>query len=313
MKGTVLRGMNNIFSIRHEAGLFECRIKGKVLHGRRDAYNPLAPGDEVEFEPEPGSEKRGYISSRIERRNGFYRWNKKRRAVQIIAANIDLCICLLSTKSPPFRPRFADRVGIMAELESIPFMPVCNKIDQGIGDETKARLDAFQEGGYEYLLCSAETGEGIEELTSVLKGKRSMFIGQSGVGKTTILNMLIPGLDQKTADISSKYNRGKHTTVFSALFSTGSFEIIDTPGIREIEVCGIDSIELDRYFPEFGPFYRQCRFPSCLHDEEPDCAVRAAVEEGVIHPDRYESYLRILFDLQETERNTYGSAYPRTP
>jgi len=312
MKGTILRGMNNIFTVQSEAELVECRIKGKVLHGRRDAYNPLAPGDEVDFDFEPGSAGRGYILSRFERTNGFYRWNKKRRAVQIIAANIDLCVCLLSTKSPPFRPRFADRVGIMAELESIPFMPVCNKTDLGITGETKKRLNAFQRAGYEYLLCSAETGGGLRKLRAALEGKRTMFIGQSGVGKTTLLNILIPGLDQKTADISSKYNRGKHTTVFSSLFAAENFEIVDTPGIREIEVCGIGSPELDRYFPEFRPFSGRCRFPSCLHDEEPECAVRAAVEEGEIYPDRYESYLRILFDLQNTERANYGPAYPRT-
>ena len=128
----------------------------------------------------------------------------------------------------------------------------------------------------------------------MLKGKRVLFIGQSGVGKSTIINRIIPDVQQKTADISRKYNRGKHTTVYSVLFQHGDFHIIDTPGIREIEVWGVEQNEIASYFRDFRPFLGTCRFPSCLHISEPDCAVKEAVEAGAINRDRYESYLRIV-------------------
>ena len=311
MTGTVYWGVNNIYSVATDTGELECRIKGKILAGPREFYNPIAPGDRVEIEPEEGPGSKGSILSRYERDNAFYRWNKKRRAPQIFAANIDLCVCVVSPVSPPFRPRFIDRVGIMADKERIPMMIFCNKSDQKIDADVKHRLDVMDYAGYPSLTGSALTGSGIRKLKKEISGKRTLFIGQSGVGKSTLINRLIPDAEQKTSELSQKYNRGKHTTVFSLMFSHGGYQIIDTPGIREIELWGIGTEELDSCFRDFHPFLGKCRYPSCRHRNEPDCAVTEAMEQGAVNRDRYESYVRILADLEYMEKSGYGQAYGR--
>ncbi len=312
MTGTVLWGVNNIYTVRTDDRELECRIKGKVLPGTREFYNPLAPGDRVEVGEDEVTAGKGVIVSRLPRRNSFHRWNKKRRAPQIFAANIDLCVCITSPESPPFRPRFIDRVGIMADKEAILVLVFCNKSDQGIGPEVKHRLDVLDYAGYPYFTGSAKNGAGIRKLVKFMGGKRVLFIGQSGVGKSTIINRILPEAEQKTAAISKKYNRGKHTTVFSVLFDHDDFEIIDTPGIREIEIWGISSVELNSYFSDFAPFRGKCRYPSCIHVSEPDCMVKEAVKNGGINTDRYESYRRILSDLEYLEKSGDGSSYTGT-
>ena len=302
MTGTVLWGVNNIYAVRTSSGQIECRIKGKILSGEEKAYNPLAPGDYVEIEVEKGDEAKGMIIRRNTRKNRFARWNKKRQAPQVIAANIDGCFCITSPESPPFRPRFIDRVTVTAAGAAIPVTVVCNKADQQIPGQVHSRLSSYGEAGYAVVYSSAVTGAGMEEIFSMLAGRRVLFLGQSGVGKSTMINFLIPGLQRKTADISSKYNRGKHTTVYSELLEGEGFELIDTPGIREIELFEIQAQDLGHYFPDIVPYLGSCRFPSCRHVHEPDCGVKQALEEGKIHHDRYESYCRMLADIEEKEQ-----------
>jgi len=276
-------------------------LKGKILHGKRDAYNPLAPGDSVEVEIDGKNPSASMILSRNTRKNGFTRWNKKRSSPQIIAANIDACFCITSPERPPFRPRFIDRVMVMAATTEIPVTVVCNKSDQTFTEQILERLAVYEEIGYPVLFCSAINSNGIEDIRHGIEGKRVLFIGQSGVGKSTLLNALMPGALQKTAQVSDKHNRGKHTTVYSILLNTADFEIIDTPGIREIEIYGMEPTDLDHYFPEMDTYAGGCRYMSCTHDEEPGCAVKNGVEEGIIHPDRYESYIRMLYDIKMRE------------
>ncbi len=305
MTGTVLWGVNNIYSVAVGENDIECRIKGKVLEGIGNAYNPLAPGDGVEVKIDETDRSRGLILKRHDRNNSFARWNKKKQAPQVIAADIDLCYCITSPDEPPFRPRFIDRVGVMAGISGIPVTVVCNKADLPIPEVIRKRLKAYTDIGFGLRFCCALTGEGIEDLQESMTGKRALFVGQSGVGKTTIINALVPGLARKTGEISAKYNRGKHTTVFSELLRTSAYEIIDTPGIREIEVFGINKHDVMAYFPDLFPFKDDCRYPSCLHIDEPGCCVKTAVAEVKIHPDRYESYVRIVHDLAMKER-IYG-------
>lgn len=306
MTGLILYGINNIYTVHSDVGRRECRFKGKKLKDTRGEYSPLAPGDRVEWEEDPGHAGKGMILSRLPRENAFSRWNKKRNAPQTMAANIDLLVCLTSPVSPPFRPRFIDRVLLLAE-DHFPAMVVVNKADQGSPEEVEACLEIYRSIGYPVMTVSAHTGQGIRELTEKLEGKRCAVVGQSGVGKSTLLNTLDPEFNLRVGEVSEKYNRGKHTTNYGIMLPWRGGWIIDTPGIREIHVHGVESRELAHFMPEFRPLIETCQMPSCVHITEPNCAVKAAVEEGRIHPERYESYQRMYYGLKELEEeNPYG-------
>ena len=302
--GTVLYGANNIFSIRPSpsAQPVECRIKGKILRNAEGDYNPLAPGDTVSFL------HGGVLLERGPRKNVLLRWNKKGRAAQAIAANVDLLVCVSSPASPPFRPRFLDRLLIAAALAEIPALICMNKTDQALTRDIQARLDDFAARGIPVLRTCLKDGikfgEGEAALRQALYGKRVVFVGQSGVGKTSLLNALA-GENRKTGELSEKYNRGRHTTVLAFLAAWKEGEIIDTPGVREFEICGTDTDSLRFLFSEFTPFEGECRLSDCSHTHEPDCAVRAAAEEGRIFADRYESYLRIYDELLLRKRRSH--------
>jgi ribosome biogenesis GTPase len=213
-----------------------------------------------------------------------------------------LLLCFTSVKNPPFRPRFLDRVIIAAELGGVKPIIVVNKTDLGIDDETQDRLNYYREMNLEVFSCSAHTGEGLSELNERMGGSRSAVFGQSGVGKSTLLNAIEPGISLKTAELSGKYDRGKHTTNYSIMIDraregASRGQIIDTPGIRQLFLWGIEKEELGHYYPEMEPYWRNCKFNGCSHRTEPGCMVREALEEGKIHPDRYESYLRTYEDL----------------
>lgn len=301
MKGTVLFGMNNIFNVLPLDGdkPYECRIKGKILKDAVGAYNPLASGDIVEFEIDENHAGKGMILSRDERLNYFSRWNKKRKAPQTLAANLDLLICVSSPESPPFRPRFIDRALISAERGGVKSLIVMNKIDQNVNETVLDRLDNYKKLGIEVFFCSAETGEGMEELKNRVKDQKVAFVGQSGVGKSTILNWIEPAINQRTAEISRKYSRGKHTTCYSILVDiSGRGKIIDTPGVRELLLYDIEELELQEYFPEMEEYFGACNFNSCTHIHEPGCKILEALKEGKIHADRYESYQRIMDELK---------------
>ena len=301
--GTVLKGINNIFSVRTDLGIIECRIKGKILRGDQKEYNPLAPGDRVTLETDGMEQTKGRILDRMERDSVFYRWNKKRNAPQYIAANIDTVVCIASPLRPAFRPRFLDRVSVISAMQELPLIIVLNKSDQGIPPEVAERMDVYTSIGIDTVMCSAKTGTNIDNVIRKIRGMTAVFIGQSGVGKSSLLNILSPGYRQRTGKVSEKHNRGIHTTCYSVLIPClHEIDVIDTPGIREIEVQGIPPEELDHYFPEFLPFIGSCDFQPCSHLHEPGCAVREKVDDGSIHQDRYESYARIFSSLDSTRR-----------
>ncbi len=305
MKGLVLWGVNNIFSVKGEEDgkVRECRIKGKRLDfADGNFYNPLSPGDRVEFEDQ--GEGRGLLLSREPRKNYFARWNRKGKALQTLAANMKRLYCIVSPQSPPFRPRFLDRALILADQGALPVSIILNKSDQAQEGWVEERLTYFQKSlGIPLWRISCKTGEGIEALRQEVKGGIVSFAGQSGVGKSTLLNILIPGADQKTRSVSQKMDRGRHTTNLAIMIPQPQRGyIIDTPGIRELLLWGLNSRELAGRLPDFAPLLGKCGFKGCRHRVEPDCQIRQSVKEGKIHPDRYESYLRMMDELIEMER-----------
>jgi len=308
--GLVLRGSRNIFTVRpntEQSGqhAIECRIKGKVLKISEDHYNPIAPGDLVKIEINPAQPGTGMIVGLEERKNFFSRFNQKGNCPQLLAANVDMVLCMTSRQSPPFRPRFLDRVLLQADSAGIQAAIVCNKIDLDGDDYTDDRLDAderledFTRIGFEVAFISTKTGEGLDDLRHRLEGKRSVLIGQSGVGKSSLINALMPEINLRTGTINEKYDRGNHTTTLSAMVEIDSGTwIIDTPGIRRFIPNGVGADELILNMREFAPLAGKCSYGlSCSHRSEPGCKIMEAVSAGVIHEDRYNSFLRIHDEL----------------
>jgi ribosome biogenesis GTPase len=294
MQGIIVKGSKNLFTVK-PAGTdegtewFECRLKGKVLKGDERAYNPLAPGDVVQFSPDTC-----LIESRLPRRNKFSRWNEKGRSSQTLAANIDLVLCVTSPASPPFRPRFIDRVLIQSGAENIAAAIVLNKSDLLLEEPDADRLGNFEKIGVPVLRLSAKTGAGFPAFEDRLAGQTALLVGQSGVGKTSILNRLFPGCNGKTGALNRKFDRGNHTTVMPVLYEHERYTVIDSPGLRQFIPDGICGADIALYMEDIAPFAAQCAFgASCTHTSEPGCAVIDAVNNGLIHKDRYESFLRL--------------------
>jgi len=324
LRGLVIRGSRNIMTVRidSEGGQteLECRIKGKVLKGQENLYNPIAPGDWVVVEREPNSSA-AMILSVEERKNIFSRFNQKGSASQLLAANVDLALCVCTPSSPPFRPRFLDRVLLQADIAGIDSIVICNKIDIEYDDiDVDERLEEYCRIGYKVLYVSAKTGEGISELRKEIAGKTCVLSGQSGVGKSSIINALQPGLDIREGELNEKYDRGVHTTTMSIMFElTDGTKIIDTPGVRRFIPDGIQSSEVISYLREFAPLAGKCSFGmSCSHKTAPTaeragasegsravrgCKIMEAVHAGIIHEDRYDSFLRICDDLDGKEND----------
>jgi len=319
-RGLVISSSRNIMTVRvnTEEGFeeLECRIKGKVLKDQIEVYNPTAPGDMVIVERQKNSDsaqaaQRAMILSVEPRKNLFSRFNQKGEASQLLAANIDIVLCVCTPASPPFRPRFIDRVLLQADIAGIGAYVICNKIDIEYNDiDIDERLEEYVRTGYRLLNVSAKTGEGIEELRGIISGKTSVMTGQSGVGKSSIINALQPGLDLKEGRMNEKYDRGNHTTTMSVMFELTNLSnparIIDTPGVRRFIPDGIKSGDVINYMREFSPLAGKCSFGlSCSHRTERGCKIMEAVHAGVIHEDRYESFLRIIDDLKDKENDEY--------
>jgi ribosome biogenesis GTPase / thiamine phosphate phosphatase len=300
LKGLVIRGSHNVMVVKVENLELECRIKGKVLKGGEKFYNPLAPGDIVVIERQKNTNK-ALILSVEKRRNFFSRFNQKGGASQLLAANVDLVLCICTPDSPPFRPRFIDRVLLQADFAGIDSIIIVNKIDLDPDDpDVNERLEDFKRIGYKILNVSAKTGEGLDELRRQIAGKTSALTGQSGVGKSSLINALQPGLDIKEGELNEKYNRGIHTTTMSYMIELAdNTRLIDTPGVRLFIPDGIEKDDIINHMREFAPLAGKCSFGiSCSHVTEPGCKILEAVSAGVIHEDRYESYLRIRDSLE---------------
>lgn len=298
MQGLVTKSTGSWYQVQTPNGRrYDCRIKGKFRIKGLTTTNPVAVGDKVDFELEPEQEQ-GVITKLYERRNYIIRKSiNLSKQAQIIAANLDQAYLVVTLASPRTSLGFIDRFLVTAEAYDIPACLVFNKLDmfseQGL--EILAEYKAIYESlGYPCYEVSALKGTNIPALKERLKDKITLFSGHSGVGKSSLMNAILPDLDLRTMEVSEWSDKGMHTTTFAEMYDLpGGGSIIDTPGIRELGVIDIEQQELSHFFPEMRSRLNQCRFNNCRHINEPGCAVLEAVEEGDIEPSRYESYLSI--------------------
>ncbi len=306
MKGTVYKSTGSWYTVKSKNGdFYECKIKGKFRLGGIKSTNPVAVGDTVEFEVETkGDETIGIINKIDERDNYIIRKSVNlSKQTHIIAANIDVAFLLVTLNNPPTFTTFIDRFLVTAEAYHIKVVILFNKIDVYNEEETleiKFLAALYRNIDYECVGISAETGKNVDKVKALMKDKTAMFSGHSGVGKSTLVNALQNGLNLKTAIISEQHKQGQHTTTFAEMYDLAfGARIIDTPGIKGFGVVEIDKEELGNYFPEFFELKSKCKFNNCLHVEEPQCAIKEALEDEKIAWSRYKSYLQILEGEEE--------------
>jgi ribosome biogenesis GTPase len=303
MRGTVYKSTGSWYTVKSDEGdFYDCRIKGKFRIKGITSTNPVAVGDEVVFDLEQnGDETVGIITKIEERKNYIIRKSVNlSKQVHIIAANLDQAFLLVTLNNPTTYTAFIDRFLVTAEAYDIPAILLFNKLDSYNQDEM-AEVDylmqLYKNIGYEVIGISAKNGEGVELVKKKMAGKTSLVSGNSGVGKSTLVNALEPGLQLKTSKISEQHLQGQHTTTFAEMYDL-SFDarIIDTPGIKGFGVVLMEKDELGDYFPEFFELKSKCKFNNCLHLEEPKCAVKEALENNEIAWNRYRSYVQMLED-----------------
>ncbi len=304
MKGLVIKNTGSWYTVLTDDGpTVDCKIKGNFrLRGIRST-NPVAVGDRVEI-------KDGFIIEIEDRRNYIIRKSiNLSKQSHILAANVDQALLLVTVSKPETSTTFIDRFLASAEAYRVPVILIFNKTDLLSDDELhyqQMMIQLYETVGYECRAISAETGEGVEELLPLLDGKITLLSGNSGVGKSTLINCIIPEANQRVAEISDAHNTGMHTTTFSEMLPLGKGWLIDTPGIKGFGTFDMEKEELTSYFKEIFEFSKQCRFSDCTHTHEPGCAVIKAVEEHYIAQSRYQSYLSMLEDKDE---NKYREAF----
>lgn len=310
--GVVIKSTGSWYRVRSDSGeVLDCRIRGKLrLKGLRTT-NPVAVGDHVRVEAVDGD---GVITAIEPRRNYIVRKSVNlSKAAHILAANIDQALLVVTLKEPPTLPAFIDRYLVTAEAYHIPAVLVFNKMDLYDAselDEVESFMDIYRDIGYPCLAVSAETQSGLGALKDQLRGRVSLLSGHSGVGKSTLINAIDPSLDLKTRQISEAHQTGQHTTTFAEMHPLSiSGYIIDTPGIKGFGLVDFDKNEIAERFPEMRERMGACKFHNCVHVDEPNCAVKEAVETGEIAWSRYESYLKLYFNASDDEsyrKNIYG-------
>ena len=301
MHGLVIKNTGSWYVVKTDEGAeINCKIKGNFrLKGIRTT-NPIAVGDLVTILP--NADGKAFITGIDTRKNYIIRRSSNlSKEAHIIAANVDQALLIVTLAHPVTSTTFVDRFLATAEAYRIPAVIVVNKIDLLCEDEDKEYLEAwsylYRSIGYEVLEVSAETGEGLEKLNALLNGKTTLLSGNSGVGKSTIINRIMPELHLRTAEISTTHDTGMHTTTFSEMFPLphGGY-LIDTPGVKGFGTIDFDRHEVAHFFPEIFEIAQDCRFGNCTHTHEPGCAVLDALEEARIAQSRYNSYLSILED-----------------
>jgi len=298
MQGLVTKSTGSWYQVLDQQGnQYECRIKGKFRTLGIKTTNPIAVEDLVKFELEEGQQS-AIITELIPRKNYIIRRSVNlSKQTQIIGANLDQAFLVVTLASPATSTGFIDRFLVTSEAYSIPAMLVFNKLDlfseQGL-EILQEYIDIYENLGYPCYTVSALEGSNIEELKEILKDKITLVSGHSGVGKSTLINSLIPGSTLKTGVISESSDKGKHTTTFAEMLNLPfGGKLIDTPGIRELGIVDIEPQELSHYFPEMRKLMNQCKYNNCRHINEPGCVVLQAVASGEIEASRYESYLSI--------------------
>ena len=291
MQGKIIKGIAGFYYVHVvESGLYECKAKGVF---RKEKIKPLV-GDMVEIDVLDESEKKGNIVDILPRKNEL---------IRPAVANIDQALVVLAVTKPKPHFNLLDRFLIMMESKDIPVILCFNKKDIATEPEIQKLKDIYETCGYQMIFTSAIEEENVSQLKELLKGKTTAIAGPSGVGKSSLINILQPDAKMETGSISEKIERGKHTTRHSELiWIEDDTYIMDTPGFSSLYTNDFEKEELKFYFTEFSPFEGQCRFQGCDHVHEPGCAVKDALEEGKIHPVRYENYLEMYQELKEKRR-----------
>lgn len=305
MKGLVIKNTGSWYTVQTDDGqLLDCKVKGNFrLRGIRST-NPVAVGDRVCVSEE------NFITEIEDRRNYIIRKSiNLSRQSHIIAANVDQALLVITVSRPQTNTTFIDRFLASAEAYRVPVVLIFNKTDLLDDDEKHYQqmlIHLYETVGYECRAISSETGDGVDALMPMLENKITLLSGNSGVGKSTLINRLVPNVNLRTAEISDAHQMGQHTTTFSEMIPFEGGWLIDTPGIKGFGTFDIEPEELTGYFREIFRFSKDCRFSNCTHTHEPGCAVLQALEDHYIAQSRYQSYLSMLNDKDE---NKYREAY----
>lgn len=306
MKGLVLKSTGSLYSVKSESGnIYQCSIKGKLRTLDLKSTNPIAVGDNVTVELI--NEKDGVIKDILDRKNYIIRKSSNlSKQSHIIAANIDEALLIVTLVFPETSLEFIDRFLVAAEAYQIPVTIVLNKIDlyeSTLKEYIEKIHQIYEPIGYKVIEVSALTGKNINELKSHISNKVTVLAGNSGVGKSTLINSMYTNYEMKTGAISEYHLKGKHTTTFAEMVETqDNGYIIDTPGIKGFGIINIEREEIYHFFPEIFNSSQSCQYNNCLHIDEPNCAVKKAVEEGFISESRYISYRSIMDDQEKKYR-----------
>ncbi len=308
MRGVVIKSTGSHYAVRNgEGAVITCRIKGKLRLDDIKSTNPVAVGDLVNYEIDEETEGEGVIYEILPRRNYVVRKaTNLSKQTQILASNVDQAILVVTINYPVTTATFIDRFLVTAEAYDVPVIIVFNKLDRYDTrhlEDLWAFKQIYVDMGYDVIEISAKEEIGLSQVKERLTGKISVIAGHSGVGKSTLINKIEPGLNLRTSEISESNNTGRHTTTYAEMhaFSFGGY-IIDTPGIRGFGIADIEKAEISHYFRDIFLYSKNCQYHNCTHTHEANCAVKDAVEEGQIARSRYQSYLNIFGDDGERYR-----------
>lgn len=305
MKATVYKSTGSWYIVKDESGrTFNARMKGVMKLDDITSTNPVAVGDIVEMEIETEESSTAIIDEIHTRHNYINRQSPRHKHQHhIVASNLDQSLLVATLKEPKTSQGFIDRFLVASEMYHVPALVVFNKADLYKSKELERyeALKAMYEAiGYKVFLVSAAKKEGVEEVLELLKNKTTLISGHSGVGKSSLLNVIFPDMNLRTQDVSGWSGKGQHTTTFAEMYDLPfGGRIIDTPGMREFGLVDISKQELSHYFPELRDRLNDCQFNNCLHVNEPGCAIKEAVMNGAVHEDRYVSYVNILDSIEE--------------
>ncbi len=305
MKGTVIKSTGSWYNVLLEDGkVIRCRLVGKMKLDGLKLTNPIAVGDKVQIVLEENADFQGIIKSVDARKNYVLRQSpRKRHQLHFLASNIDQALLIITMREPNLKVGFIDRFLMMTEPYSIPVILVFNKSDLFTPDDAEAfaALSMLYESlGYHVIAASSVTGEGVAALKQILEKKVTLVAGQSGVGKSTLINHIEAGLQLKTEEISDFSGKGQHTTTFAEMHPlSGGGHIIDTPGIKTLAFSHLEIQDIAHNFREMFALSPQCRFANCTHRNEPNCAVKAGIQDGRISPVRYQNYLSLIEEVED--------------
>jgi len=299
-EGIVYYSTGSNYKVKSDGVFYECKIKGKLRIKQIETTNPIAVGDKVSFSIEKNKKSPIGLISEVKERNNYIIRKSVNLSKQfhIIASNIDQVFLMVTIKEPKTFTSFIDRFLVTAEAYRIKTIILFNKIDLYSPDEIKELeilREVYSNIGYDCFKISAKKKDTLKSIIDLMKDKTNMFSGNSGVGKSTLINTLFPKLKLKTIEISSTHKQGKHATTFSEMHDLNDgIKIVDTPGVKSFGIVDINPEELDNYYPEFLALKSNCRFNNCMHVKEPNCAIKLGLEEKIISQTRYDSYIDLI-------------------